>query len=138
MPPARLRLLVTGLIFTLPGCLGQRPPETPRSAQYPTASLATLITYLEGDGIAVRPMGLTVGTSLIGIPHQLAVPGGALQVYEYASEAEAEADLDRALAQGLAAQAPSVYHRDRIVVVHFGDEPAVDRTLVRVLGMPRL
>ncbi len=131
-------LLASVLLLVLPGCLGERPPETPRSAQYPTASLTTLITYLENDGVEVRPMGLTVSTALLGIAHQLAVPGGALQVYEYASEAKAEADLAEVIRQGLLAQATSAYQRDRIVVVHFGDEPTVDRTLVRTLGMPRL
>lgn len=133
-----LRLPLVLLCLLTGGCLGTLPPETPRSAQYPTASLTTLVTYLENDDVPVRPMGLTASTPLTGIPHQFAVPGGVLQVYDYASDEAAEVDFDRAMQQGLLGRAPSVYRRDRIVVVHFGDDPNVDRTLVRTLGMPRL
>lgn len=93
---------------------------------------ASLVRFLENEGVTLlSPQPVTATTfTQTGLAYRVANDGGELQVFEYRSTVEAEADAHR-VGSGLGAY---VYQKGPIVVVYLGNDSLVQTALLRAMG----
>lgn len=122
------------------------PPATAEPAVHadPVLSADHLITRLRADGLTVEAVG-GLDQPFFSVPGRLIrVAGADVQVFEYASAAEASADAGQIAPDGGSIgthqvswlAAPHFYTAGRLIVLYVGDDPAVLAELETVLDPP--
>jgi len=92
----------------------------------------SLVRFLENQGVTLLAPQPVTATSFTqpGLSYSVANDGGELQVFEYRSDAEAEADAHR-VGVGMGAH---VYQKGQLVALYLGDDALVQTALLRALG----
>jgi len=137
----RLMVLVT---LASAACSAQNPvvPAAASSAQ--AGSISSIAAALRSEGVELKEVE-TLEQPFFSVPaHVFTANGEDLQLYEFASAADAEraaANVDpRGSTIGTTKMswlaAPHFYRTDRIIAIHLGDSAATRSALERVLGKP--
>ncbi len=140
----RIFFLALGLMLAAcsPGAGGITviPPATSHGG--PVNNYVSLIDHLRKAGATVEPAG-EVEQAFFAVTGQLIrVNGADVQVFEYASEAEAAEDAEKVSPDGSAigttmvtwVSTPHFYRTGRLIVLYVGDDLAITAWLVGALG----
>lgn len=119
------------LVCAAAGCATTRPSD-------PTADADALADALAAEGVRLDVAGVEHSPILAGrgTAFRERDSGDVLRVFVY-DDADTPAQHADALALAGAAEQPSVYQRNRVVVAHYGGGALLAHNLRKVLGRPR-
>lgn len=96
---------------------------------------ASLAAYLRENYVSLLEHGPIISPEL-SVPgyEYTPVSGGTLQVFKYPTDADALADIARFERGRNVRQALHLYRKLDLIVLYRGDDPRIERALIRVLG----
>ena len=133
LPLRALGLLVL-LTTVLPACGGPLP-EPPR----PVTSGADLLREVARHGYQAEPQPRRDEDPLLHTGGRVyaVAEAGTLVLYEYPSEAAADADALTVAGRGAQAEPGALFQRGALLVLYLGQDAGLARLLERALGPPR-
>ena len=146
---AFLRLTGAFLVVAWIGCAGQPDRTSPpaESGAPPAAeatSIASVIDALRAGGVLAKAAGTLQQPFFSPPAHVFSVDGGDLQLYEFASAADAASAAAQVSPNGGSIgtrsmawmAAPHFYRRGRVIAIYLGASAKVTSELERILGPP--
>jgi hypothetical protein len=126
----KIGFLVLSMLLLLSAC--SRLPAASGSAEPTSAGYAQLVAALEASGAKVEPVG-EVTQDFFSVKGQvLKVNGEDVQVFEYASEAERQADSDQINPDGSVGTSmilwiapPHWFAEGKLIVLYLGEDEAM-------------
>ena len=95
----------------------------------------SLVEYLQENNISLLDHGPFISQQMSVTGYEYTpLSGGTLRVFQYSTDAEALADVSQVELRRDLRQPSHLYRKKDLVVIYEGDDPRIERVLLRIFG----
>ena len=95
----------------------------------------SLVEYLQENNISLLDHGPFISQQMSVTGYEYTpLSGGILRVFKYPTDADALADVSQVERRRDVRQPSHLYRKKDLVVIYEGDDPRIDRVLLRIFG----